>query len=304
MSDPDVAGLRDLDELRAFVQIVDSGSMTAAGRVLGQTTNVISRRLGRLEERLGVPLAVRTTRRLQPTEEGRRLYVRARRILDEVANAEAEVRGVGEELTGEIRVSLPTLVAERLGSTFAAFLEAHPGVDLRLFVTDRPSSAVLRDIAEQGLDAALLIGPVPTSSIVTRLLSRVRSVFAAAPAYLEAHGAPKKPDDLSDHECLCYIGDRVQTEWSVFDRKGQETVVPVRGRFAASDSRVLAHALLGGQGIGLTGESRCKDGRLQRVLPKHEGPTFDVRLGYAASRRGSRRIDALAALLLSARDKF
>lgn len=304
MAEPDGSGLRDLDELRTFVQIVDSGSMTAAGRVLGQTTNVISRRLARLEERLGVPLAQRTTRRLQPTEEGRRLYVRARRILDEVANAEAEIRGVGEELTGEIRLSVPTIVAERLRSAFATFLQDHPGVDLRLFVTDRPSSAVLRDIAEQGLDAALLIGPIPPSSLVTRLLSRVHSCFAASPAYLAAHGAPKKPQDLSEHECLCYIGERVQTEWSVFDHKGQETVVPVRGHFAASDSRVLANALLDGQGIGLTAESAIEEGRLVRVLPKHKGPTFDVRLGYAASRRGSRRIGTLADLLLSARQSL
>lgn len=286
------------------MQIIDSGSMTAAGRVLGQTTNVISRRLARLEERLGVPLAQRTTRRLQPTEEGRRLYVRARRILDEVANAEAEIRGVGEELTGEIRLSVPTIAAERLRPAFATFLEEHPGVDLRLFVTDRPGSAVLRDIAEQGLDAALLIGPLPPSSLVTRLLSRAHSCLAASPAYVAAHGAPKKPQDLSEHECLCYIGERVQTEWSVFDHKGQETVVPVRGRFAASDSRVLANALLDGQGIGLTAESTIEQGRLLRVLPKHQGPTFDVRLGYAASRRGSRRIGALADLLLSARNNL
>ncbi|MCH9686649.1 MAG: LysR family transcriptional regulator [Deltaproteobacteria bacterium] len=303
MTEPEGAGLRDLDELRTFVQIVDSGSMTAAGRVLGQTTNVISRRLARLEERLGVPLAQRTTRRLQPTEEGRRLYVRARRILDEVANAEAEIRGVAEELTGELRLSVPTLAARQLRGSLTSFLEDHPGVDLRLFVTDRPSSAVLSDIAEQGLDAAVLIGPVPPSSVVTRLLSRGHAIFAAAPAYIEARGTPKKPRDLSDHECLCYIGDRVQTEWSVFDSKGRETVVPVRGRFASSDSRVLANALLDGQGIGLTSSHALEDDQLQRVLPKYQGPTFDVRLGYAASRRGSRRIEALATLLEAARDK-
>ncbi len=304
MGDPDGSGLRDLDELRTFVQIVDSGNMTAAGRVLGQTTNVISRRLARLEERLGVPLAQRTTRRLQPTEEGRRLYIRARRILDEIAKAEAEVRGVAEELSGEIRISVPTIAAERLRTTLARFVADHPGVDLRVFVTDRPSSAVLRDIAEQGLDAALLIGPLPPSSVVTRRLRRIRSVFAASQAYIDAHGAPKKPQDLSDHECLCYIGERLQTEWAVFDRKGKETIVPVRGRFASSDSRVLANALLDGQGIGLTGDDAAFEDRgLRRVLPRHEGPTFDVRLGYAASRRGSRRIDALADLFSTSRGK-
>lgn len=291
------SGLRDLDELRTFVQVVDSGNMSAAGRVLGQTTSVISRRIARLEERLGVPLAQRTTRRLQPTEEGRRLYVRARRVLDELATAEAELRGVAEGLTGEVRISVPTLVAEQLQEALSTFLDAHPQVDLRLFVTDRPSGSVLRDIAEQGLDAALLIGPIPTSSVVTRRLSRVRTLFAASRTYLKAHGSPKKPSDLSDHACLCYIGERVQTEWGVFDRKGRETVVPVRGRFASSDSRALANALLQGQGIGLALDVALKDKRLQRVLPKHEGPTLDVRLGYAASRRGSRRIDALAELL-------
>lgn len=297
MRGSDGSGLRDLDELRTFVQIVDSGNMTAAGRVLGQSTNVVSRRLARLEERLGVPLAQRTTRRLQPTEEGRRLYVRARRILDEIASAEAELRGVAQELTGEVRISLPTLVAEQLRAALGTFLANHPKVDLRLFVTDRPSSAVLRDIAEQGLDAALLIGPIPTSSVVTRRLSRVRTMFAASHTYVAAHGSPKKPAELSNHACLCYIGERVQTEWGVFDRNGQETVVPVRGRFASSDSRALANALLDGQGIGLALDTALEDDRLVRVLPKYEGPTLDVRLGYAASRRGSRRIDALAELL-------
>lgn len=297
MTEPGSTGLRDIDELRTFVQVVDSGSLTSAGRVLGQTTNVISRRLARLEERLGVPLAQRTTRRLQTTEEGRRLYIRARRILDEVATAEAELRGVAEELTGEVRLSVPTLAAELLRPGLAKFLEDHPGVDLRLFVTDRPSSAVLRDITEQGLDAAVLIGPVPMSTVVTRRLARGRSVFAASPDYLERQGRPKKPRDLCRHECVCYIGERVQTEWSVIDRKGRETVVPVRGRFASSDSRVLVSAILDGQGIGLVSHLALADGRLERVLPKHEGPSFDVRLGYAAARRGSRRIEALAKLL-------
>lgn len=196
--------------------------------------------------------------------------------------------------TGHTRAALGCPVS--IGA-LATVLDEHPQVDLRLFVTDRPSSAVLSDSAEQGLDAALLVGPIPASSVVTRRLSRVRTFFAASRAYIEAHGAPKKPRDLSDHPCLCYIGERVQTEWSVFDRKGQETVVPVRGRFASSDSRALAGALLDGQGIGLALDTALADERLQRVLPKHEGPTLDVRLGYAASRRGSRRIDALAELL-------
>lgn len=300
MADPDGVGLRDIEELRTFVQVVDSGSMTAAGRVLGQTTNVISRRLARLEERLGVPLAQRTTRRLQTTEEGRRLYTRARRILDEIAAAEAELRGVAEELTGEVRLGVPTLAAELLREGLVKFLDDHPGVDLRLFVTDRPSSAILRDITEHGLDAAVLIGPIPPSSVVTRLLSKGRSFFAASPRYLDSHGRPKKPRDLSDHECVCYIGDRLQTEWSVVDRKGREVVVPVRGRFASSDSRVLANAIVDGQGIGLVSATALNDERLERVLPRHEGPSFDVRLGYAASRRGSRRIEALAKLLQEA----
>ena len=300
MAEHDGAGLRDVEELRTFVQVVDSGSMTGAGRVLGQTTNVISRRLARLEERLGVPLAQRTTRRLQTTEEGRRLYARARRILEEIAAAEDELRSVAEELTGEIRLGVPTLAAELLRPGLVKFLEDHPGVDLRLFVTDRPSNAVLRDITEHGLDAAVLIGPVPASSVVTHRISKGRSVFAASPGYLDRHGRPKKPGDLSRHECVCYIGDRIQTEWSVIDRKGRETVVSVRGRFASSDSRVLANAILDGQGIGLVSATALVDGCLERVLPKYEGPSFDVRLGYAASRRGSRRIEALAKLLQDA----
>ena len=297
MGGPEALRLRDLDELRTFVQVVDSGSMTAAGRVLGLHTNVVSRRFARLESRLGVPLAHRSTRRLEPSEEGRRLYLRARRILDEVAVAEAELQGVSEELTGEVRLSVPTLVAEQFRTPLASFMREHPRIDLRLFVSDRPSSEVVRDIAERGLDAALLVGPVPASSIVTRRLSRVRTYFAATPGYLEERGVPKTPRDLSEHDCLCYVGERVQTEWPVVDRKGNETQVPVRGRLASSDSRVLSNALYDGLGVGLALASAFEDGRVHRVLPRHEGPTLDIRLGYSASRRGSRRIDVLADFL-------
>ncbi len=289
--------LRDLEELRTFVQVLDSGSMTAAGRVLGLPTNVVSRRIARLEERLGVPLAQRSTRKLQPTEEGRRLHLRARRILEEAAQAETELRGIGLGLSGELRLALPTLVAAAAKPALYALMDEHPTLELRMFVNDRPAEQVVRDIIEQGLDAALLVGNTPPASIVARRLAHFEPVLAASAEYLARRGRPRRLEDLHDHECLCYIGDRLQTHWVLRSASGKEELVAVHGRFASSDSRALRQAMFDGQGIGLAAAAEFASPALVRVLPKYRSAPLEVRLGYAAGRKGSHRIRALLEIL-------
>ncbi len=291
--------MRDLEELRTFVQVLDSGSMTAAGRVLGLPTNVVSRRIARLEERLGVPLAQRSTRKLQPTEEGRRLHLRARRILEEAAQAETELRGIGLGLSGELRLALPTLVAAAAKPALYALMDEHPTLELRMFVNDRPAEQVVRDIIEQGLDAALLVGNTPPASIVARRLAHFEPVLAASAEYLARRGRPRRLEDLHDHECLCYIGERLNSQWRLVDSKGQEHVVLVRGRYASSNSQHLQEALVDGLGIGFMISERFEELGLVRVLPKYRAASYDLRLGYAASRRGSPRIELLCQVLQS-----
>ncbi|MEM9696919.1 MAG: LysR family transcriptional regulator [Myxococcota bacterium] len=291
--------LKDLDELRTFVQVVDSGGLTAAGRVLGLPTNVVSRRLARLEDRLGVPLAIRTTRHLEPTAEGRRLHQRARSILDEVDEAEAELRGLDADLHGELRLGIPTRLATWIRPALRRFLERYPEVALQLFVTDRPPPLVLGDIASHGLDAAVLVGVVPPGPHIVRRLGQLSLRLAASTKYLTAHGRPRRVADLSRHNCLSFIGLGVQTHWTLVDRRGDEVEVAIRSRFAASDSRALLDALLDGIGVGI-----IEDGELNRhdalepVLPSYRMAPLPIGLGYAAPRRRSRRIAALHELLL------
>ena len=292
--------LRDLEELRTFVQIVDSGSMTAAGRVLGVPTNVVSRRLARLEQRAGVLLAQRTTRVLRPTLEGRRLYERAGRIVAEITAAEAELAHGDTALAGELRLALPSRVADLLADALAQLLHEHAALELRCFVSDRPAAEILGDLVAHGLDAAVLVGELPSTSIVTRKLCRIDTVLAAAPAYLERHGRPRRPSELAAHACLCYVGAQLQTHWTLRDGKGREQVVPVRAKLASTDSRMLFRALTDGLGVGLATAADVARHGLARVLPGWSAPGFDVRLGYAAGRRGSKRIDMLAGWLAPA----
>lgn len=285
--------LKDLDELRAFVQVVDSGSMTAASRVLGIPTNSVSRRIARLEGRLGVPLANRTTRSLRPTEEGMRLYAYAIRMLEEASAAEDDLRGGDDALSGELRLASPTLLARLLRPMVVELIRDAPQLAVRLFVSDRPPSAVVGDIVSQGLDAALLVGPLPAASIVARRMCRFDVVLAASVDYLEARGRPRRPSDLRSHDCLCYLGERVQTSWPLLDRRGKEHVVPVRGPLASTDSRALRDAMQDGLGIGPIFAAELEPAGLVRVLPGYHAPSVDLRLGYAPGRRSSRRIAEL-----------
>ncbi len=289
--------LKDLDELRTFVQIIESGSLTAAGRVMGIPTNVVSRRLAKLEQRLGVPLAQRTTRRFRATEEGRRLHQRGRRILAEVDAAETEMMHIDAGLAGELRVSLPTLIADQVRKPMRALMARHPQLSLRLFVTDRPADLVIGDIIESGLDAAVLIGPLPDREIVAPLLGRLTPALAASRSYAKQHGLPRNVTELGEHECLLFIGKQLQDEWRLVDEDGQEIAVSVHGSFASSDSRVLRDALFDGIGIGLImpGEMASRD--LVQVLPGLRFAAIDVRLGYASARRGSRRVFTLVEVL-------
>ena len=288
------ARLDNLEDLRTFVQIVDSGSLTAAGRVLGIPTNMVSRRLARLEAHLGVSLAQRTTRSLRVSKPGRELYLHAQGILARVDEAEVAVAGRGDDLVGEMRISAPSLIASHTRGAFHRLLTRHPKLRIHLLVSDRANDLMIRDIVERGLDAAVLAGPLPDRAILAPLLGRLAPVLAASRRYVDRHGVPDEPEQLQEHECLSFVADLVQSRWKLTDHWGRERVVRIGGRFASNDSRLLREALADGLGIGpvLPGElASCDD--LVAILPGFRFERFDIRLGYSTSRRGSARIAAL-----------
>lgn len=283
-----------LEELRAFVAVFDSGGFTAAAKRLGLTTNAVSLRVQKLEEGLGVRLFERTTRTVAPTGEARAFYDRVVRILGELEVAEEALRPAEGGLRGSVRMAIPGVVAtDPFLGRLRALLDEHPGLLVQMRITNTPVN-----IVAEGVDLALVVGQVPESTFVGRLLGRATWVLAAAPAYLERHGRPRTPSDLAKHRCLRLLANPPQDEWTLLDRRGRQISVPVAGGLEADDSRTLGDATYSGLGIGVRPAGECaraeEDGRLERVLPEFRFQPLDV---YALLPKGRLRLARVAACL-------
>jgi len=283
-----------LDELRAFAAVYEAGGFTAASKRLVLTTNAVSLRVQRLEQDLGVRLFTRTTRTVSPTEEGRAFYVRVSRVLADLDEAEEELRSTSVGLRGVVRIAVPGAIAtapllERLGG----LVEEHPHLSIQTRIA---SGAV--DLVAQGVDIVVIVGQLPETTFVGRLLGRATWVLAAAPSYVAAHGRPRTPSELKDHRCLRLLSSPPQDEWTLVDTRGRELVVRVRGTYEADDSRALGDATYAGLGIGVRPAGECeraqREGRLERVLPGYRFQPLDV---YAVVARGRLRVPRVAACL-------
>ncbi len=282
--------LDSIEALRVFVQVVDSGQLGAAGRILGLASTLVSRRIARLEEELGVQLLVRTTRSLRVTDEGEEFYRRCRRILAEVEDASEAVRPVVGEVRGTVRARLPTVAASpRLHASLRELLEANPRLNVQLSFSDQPV-----DLVAGGWDVAVLAGSPPDSTHIARRVARVRPCLAATPEYLARAGIPQRPEDLAAHECLRFISDRPQDTWTLTDQEGMEKEVPVHGRLESDNSAALRDAMLAGVGIGLVSTVEVAaakdDGSLVHVLPDWTMAPFTLYSLTPAGRTGIPRI--------------
>lgn len=241
-----------LEGLTDFVAIVDAGSVSAAARELGMPRATLSRRLSRLEDRLGVRLVHRTTRKLAPSPAGVELYRRARHILANAREAEEAVRRLDGVPRGLLRVSTVPVVDPLLGDLVLSFMERWPEVQLELSSTPRHV-----DLIAEGYDCALRGGLVRDQGLVARTIRSSRVSAWASTAYLATHGSPLTRDALSDHECIRSfdaVSARPVNVWPCFDG----TSVPIRGRLATSDMTLVIHAVVRGRGIGLIPEEALK----------------------------------------------
>jgi DNA-binding transcriptional LysR family regulator len=294
-----VVKLKNLDELQTFVQVVDSGNLTTAGHALGLSTTLVSRQLARLEERLGVTLATRTTRRFALTEEGQRLYEYAQRILRE---AEAAERAVTQRspFDGELSFIVQSILAEELRSALYETLAAHPRLKIQMIVTDEPASVGVRTMTERGLDAVIVVGEVPERAVIARRITTIDGVLAASKEYVKTHRLPQSVRDLEDHSCLCYVGEAPIREWALTRGTEEPERVLVDGSFASSSSQELIAALIAGQGIGVVMKRRVQELDLVPVLPDYRFGEFPISLVYGERRRGSPRINILEELVRNA----
>ncbi|MBV8617464.1 MAG: LysR family transcriptional regulator [Curvibacter sp.] len=259
-----------LKQMESFVSVATRGSLTAAANAEGVAPAIMGRRLDALEERLGVKLLMRTTRRITLTHEGSAFLEDCQRVLADVANAEASVSAGGVKASGHLRITAPAGFGRRhVAPLVPAFRELHPEVTISLNLSDR-----VIDLAGEGFDCAVRVGDLPDSSLVSVRLADNRRLCVATPAYLQRAGVPRHPAELSRFDCLTLSSDASQTRGWAFrlpKDDGFEVVhMKPGGPLDCSDGQVLHDWCLAGYGIAWRStwevEAEIAEGRLVSVL--------------------------------------
>lgn len=283
-----------LDNIRTFVRVYELGSMSAAARDLRVSAAVASSRISQLEEHLTVRLFQRTTRTLNPTEQGMLFYQGACKILEAVEEAEAEINNVTLTPRGSLYIAAPLGVGRRLiAPAIPQFKDAYPLIDIRLRLSDRKL-----DLAAEGLDVAFFLGLPEDSSLRIRKIADCARLLCAAPSYIARKGKPASAEDLKDHECLNlrYPG-APEFQWPLQTRDGVRRIA-VSGPFETDDGDVLTDWALAGQGIIMKPEfevaTYLRDGQLVQVL--EDEPPIPVQMGCLYSHR--KRQDPKARLFM------
>ena len=260
-------------QVETFVSVAQRGSLTAAARAEGVASAVIGRRLDALEERLGVKLLLRTTRRLTLTHEGSSFLEDCQRVLAELADAEAGVSAGGLRASGHLRITAPAGFGRRyVAPLLPKFQAEHAGLRCSLNLADR-----VVDLTTEGFDCAVRVGDMPDSSLVSLRLADNRRLCVATPAFLIRHGTPQQPADLARFACLTLSSDASQTRGWAFAATdgGVEFLRPV-GSLDCSDGQVLHDWCLAGHGIAWRStwevQADIAAGRLTEVLGSFAAP--------------------------------
>jgi DNA-binding transcriptional LysR family regulator len=255
-----------LAELVAFAAVLEEGSFTRAARRLSRDATVVSRRVSALEERLGVRLIERSTRRVAATEAGKTFLRQALAILDQLAAAESEATAHADHQPhGTLKIALPgTFGRMWVAPALPAFLDAHPRLKVELSFENR-----FVDLIGEGFDVAVRLGNLSDSGLVVRKVGERRRLLVAAPSYLARRGTPSVPADLKKHACLMFTF-AAHPVWNLVSTGGERVSVRAAGPLVSDDAEALVAAAVGGMGIMLTTDwlvaRELADGRLVPVL--------------------------------------
>lgn len=230
-----------LEAMSILVAVVDAGSLSAAARRLNMPLPTVSRKVGELESHLKTRLLHRTTRNLTLTEAGTSYVAACRRILEEIGEAERAATGEYAAPKGELVVTAPIAFGRlHVVPVVADFLAHYPEIDINLVLTDR-----VVHLMDEHADVAIRIGELPDSTFVAKKVGTVRRVICASPAYLDTHGVPAEPGDLTEHRCITFEALASMRAW-VFGARKSELSVPVRPRLAVNTAdAAIAAAILG-----------------------------------------------------------
>ena len=278
----------DLIDLRAFARIADLGSVSGAARALRMPKSSVSRSLVRLEETVGAVLVERSTRHLRLTDAGLLMQRHARRILDDVDEAEDAVSGLTGAPSGELRVSVPfTFAAGPLAQMLPGFIALYPDVKVTLTVDNRRV-----DLLTEEIDVAIRIGPLPDSELIARKLATFELWPCASPDYLVQRGTPARPEDLTGHALIAHA-DR-ERAWRFSSRSGAQRVIEIVCAAAVPEPAVALTMLIGGAGIGRLPDFYAADalaaGTLVRVLPGWGSERVEAHALYPSHRSLSAKV--------------
>ncbi len=270
-----------LKQIESFVAVVAKGSLTAAAAAEDIAPAVVGRRIDALEERLGVKLLLRTTRRITLTHEGSAFLEDCQRLLADLANAEASVSAGGVKASGYLRITAPAGFGRRhVAPLVPVFAAQHPDVRVSLNLSDR-----LVDIVNEGFDCAVRVGDLPDSSLVSVRLADNRRLCVAAPHYLARAGTPKHPHELAQHDCLTLSSDASQTRGWAFTLDGELTHLRLTGRLDCNDGQVLHDWCVAGLGIAWRStwevEGQVASGELVSLMDDYAAPPNGIYAVFA-----------------------
>ena len=283
-------------QISTFVDVIAKGSLSAAARAEGIAPAMIGRRLDALEERLGVKLLQRTTRKIALTDEGTAFLEDCQRILAELEDAEAAVSERSARATGHLLISAPAgFGRQHVAPLLPSFLTEHRELTVTLSLNDR-----VVDLIGEGIDVAIRIASLADSNLIGVKLADNKRVVVASPAYLKRNGIPRTLEDLARHNCLAISSDGSQPGWT-FRHNGKNLVLKVGGNMGCNDGEVLHDWALAGKGLAWRSMwevgSEIESGKLATVLDAYAAPGNDIYAVFAQRRHLPLRIRALVEFL-------
>ena len=285
------------EAMRVFCTVIEAGSFVAAADRLGQSTTAVSRSIAQLETHLNVRLLNRTTRRMQPTNEGFAYFERCTQLLADLEEAEAGVAGEARNPRGRLRLTAPIALATlRLAPAFAAFSRTYPEITLDILLSDN-----VADFVEEGLDLAIRVGRVGSDNLVARHIGDTTLLLAASPDYLQRAGTPAHPDELTRHACFTYSYSATGNQWQFEKADSQPLNIRISGPVNANNGMLLAEMAAAGGGIVLAPcfilQPLIAAGQLVRVLPDWNQRRLPIHVVYPTRRHLSAKVQAMTAFL-------
>jgi len=278
--------------MKAFAQVAATGSFAEAAKRMGLAVSVVSKRVKDLEAYLNTRLLNRTTRKVRLTDTGYSYLEYVQKFLDELEEVEENIRHRTQKPVGEIKLAAPlSFGVKYLGPALSSYLARYPDVSIKSFLSDRSV-----DLVEEGYDLSVRIGQLKHASLISKKLANCRRVVCASPAYFKEHGRPKKPSDLTMHNCMSYTNLAEGRAWP-FVVGGKKIWQSTSGRFDADNGDMLCEAAIAGCGITylptfIAGQA-ISSGKLEVVLQNYEEPDFNIYAVYQNRRHLSTKVRTL-----------